>query len=678
MDEIVARLRADATAAHAGGAFVDAEALYRRVLSLQPADWQVLANFSVLAAQTGRVALAEQLLRRAIDADAKQPMTHSNLGVVLTRLKRYEAAVASFDLALSLAPSYADAHVNRAVALGYLSRHAEALAGYDEALCLMPQSPALHCNRGVLLGQMNRYEEALQSLDTALGLDPKHAPSAVGRADVLLATRRFQEGLAAARRALALAPDLPEAHVSAGNALLELSRASEALAHFDRTLALRSNDVPALIGRAAALAALLRPQDSLDCCERALAIDPQCAPAYLGQGIALHELNRYEEALACFERAIGLDPACGLAHHNRASALMQMQRFQSALQAYDHSSALMPNEPDPLFAKGVCLLLLGRFDDGWGLYESRLSGLRSLPIRAMNSNVPRWHGEAIQDKKLLVRWEQGLGDTIQFCRYLQSLANMGASIIFEVQPALRRLLRSLPAGIRLITDAATGEGADYFCPLLSVPGIIDPRLQRLPLKVPYLAAEPERIQRWRRRLGNAGFKIGVCWQGSRRRLDVGRSFPLDILVDALADLPEVRLISLQKHDGLEQLRESCAQRMEALGEDYDAGPEAFVDAAAVIRNLDLVITSDTAIAHLAGALGCQAWVALRQVPDWRWRLTSEATAWYPTLRLFRQSSPGDWAGVFQGIRLALCQQLKDAAASRSAQALPPPQVSSHQ
>jgi hypothetical protein len=268
---------------------------------------------------------------------------------------------------------------------------------------------------------------------------------------------------------------------------------------------------------------------------------------------------------------------------------------------------------------------------------------------------PMWRGEAgLAGKTLFVYADQALGDTVQFCRYAKLAAERGARVVLAVQPRLCELLRGLSPQIRVIAQAEEAGSYDYQCALASLPLAFATTLADVPAAVPYLSADPRRAARWRERIGEAGFKIGIAWQGSRNRIDVGRSVPLEFFVP-LAGLPGVRLISLQKGEALEQLRGSQSFPLELLGDDFDAGPQAFLDSAAVMSQLDLLITCDTALAHLAGALGRPIWVALKHVPDWRWLLDREDSPWYPSMRLFRQSRRGDWEGVFAAIHAELAR-----------------------
>jgi hypothetical protein len=273
--------------------------------------------------------------------------------------------------------------------------------------------------------------------------------------------------------------------------------------------------------------------------------------------------------------------------------------------------------------------------------------------------VPRWQGsEPLAGKTLLVHAEQGLGDVMQFCRYLPLLAAQGGTIVFEVMPSLKALLHSLPGDIHIIARGEPVPAVDYYCPLLSLPHALKTRVDTIPAQVPYLAAEPERVAKWTERLRELpGMRVGLAWQGNPKVEKLiwarGRSFPLAAL-EPLAQLPGVSLLSLQKGPGHEQLaRVPFADRIVDLGTDLDSGPDAFLDSAAVMANLDLVVSCDTSIVHLAGALGRPVWTALSVSPEWRWLLERNDSPWYPTMRLFRQPTEGDWGAVVTAIVRAL-------------------------
>lgn len=455
--------------------------------------------------------------------------------------------------------------------------------------------------------------------------------------------------------ALALKPDAPDALFNYGNVLKGAGRLEEALAAYDRALAVRPGYRAAQMARdetrgllAEALnrrgndaRAAGRADNALADYDRALALAPHYADARNNRAVALWGLGRLGEALAGFDAALAVKPDYVEAHYNRGNALRDMLRLDEAKQSFDRAIALNPGFAPAYRNKGFCALLLGDFASGLPLYEWRKR--LNPPIEARSYPQPLWTGkEAIHGKTLFVYIEQGLGDTIQFYRFVAPLLARGAQVILSVQDALLSLLQDASPKVALVGARAVPAAFDFHIPLMSLPLALGLTARAIPATVPYLAAEPERTARWAARIGKKGFKIGISWQGARGGV-TSRAVPLSCFKD-LSALPGVRLISLQKGFGAEQL--AALPQVECLGEGFDKDPDAFLDSAAVMASLDLVITLDSALAHLAGALGHPVWVALKQVPDWRWFLGRRDSPWYPSMRLFRQKTEGDWAGVF--------------------------------
>ena len=473
--------------------------------------------------------------------------------------------------------------------------------------------------------------------------------------------KRFDEALANYDQALALRPDHAHALYNRGIAMMELKRFDEALANYGQALALRPNYADALYSRGIALMGLRRPEEALADLDQALALRPDYADALHSRGIALMELRRPEEALASYDQALAIRPDYADAFNNRAAALKEMKRFDEALASYDKALAIRPDYPGASFNKSLCLLLLRRFEEGWDLYElrKRTDALVSF-FSALSFQRPMWDGRRdIAGKTLFVYWEQGFGDAIQFCRFARLAELRDATVIFSAPRRLGKLLRTLSPTISVIDHNEAPTEFDFHCPLMSLPLAFGTRLDSIPAETPYLCAEPERVEKWAGRVGEEGFKIGVAWQGNAGRIDASRSFsPAELL--PISQVPNVRLISLQKNDGVEQLQHLPeGMQVETLGEDYDAGDDAFLDTAAVMETLDLVISCDTAVAHLAGARGRPIWVALKYVPDWRWMLDRTDCPWYPTMRLFRQRTRDDWKWVFSEIESALRERMGD-------------------
>jgi hypothetical protein len=434
----------------------------------------------------------------------------------------------------------------------------------------------------------------------------------------------------------------------------------EALTLFDALLQQHPDAAGILVRRGVSQWSLRRMDEALASFEQAALVEPGNVDAHYSEGAVLQALHRLDAALRSYDRALALRPDLLLALNNKAMVLRDLGRVPEAVAHYDKALAIQPGNPAFLVGKGFCLMLLGDFAQGLPLLEWRKAFVTA--VGDAPAQTPFWLGEKLHGKSLLIRAEQGLGDTIQFCRYALVAKALGAKVVLGVQDNLVRLLQSLDPEIAILGTQRPFPVCDYNTMLLTMPLRAGTTPSTIPASGPYLFAEAERVDRWRQRLTGPGFKIGIAWQGERtwqgveKPEDVGRSFPL-CFYRPVADIPGVRLISLQKNDGVEQLADLPADmKVETLA-GLDAGTDAFLDTAAVMQNLDLVITSDTAIAHLAGALGRPVWLALRHVPDWRWRLEGDQTPWYPTMRLFRQAAPGAWADVFARIAAQLRAEL---------------------
>ena len=476
-----------------------------------------------------------------------------------------------------------------------------------------------------------------------LAQEPRNVQALYFLAILCAQTGRQDEALQGLGRVLALAPDFAPAWSTYGNVLGELGRWKEALAAQDKAIALGFAETGAFINRGKALGSLDRHDAALESYNAALALEPDNVEALSDRGVVLMALGRPAEALDSYERALARQPIAAT-FSNHANALQELMRPAEALASFDRALALSPDRAETHWNKALCLLRAGRLPEGLALYEWRKK--RAVWNKPVPCPVPEWTGaENLEGRTLLIQAEQGLGDTIQFCRYAELAKARGAHVILCVQDALVRLLQSLPVMVR---GTGAVPDADFHIPLLSMPLAFGTTLATIPADIPYLVAEPERVARWQSRIGGHGFRIGVCWQGAAG-IETSRHFIAERLAP-LARLPGVRLISLQKAVA------PPAAAIEYLGDDFDSGPDAFLDSAAAIQSLDLVVTVDTALAHLAGALGAPTWVALKRLADWRWFQDRGDSPWYPGMRLFRQSAPGDWDSVMSQIETALTGQ----------------------
>jgi Tfp pilus assembly protein PilF len=472
---------------------------------------------------------------------------------------------------------------------------------------------------------------------------------------------RPAEALASLDRAVALKPDAAEAHGARGNVLSDLARHPDALESYQRATALRPDYAEAFSNQTVPLRALGRPDEALAAADRAIAIRPSYAEAHLNRAGALYHLRRLEDALDASNRAVALKPDYPQAHDTRGVVLYELRRFDEAMAAYDLALALRPDFADAHHDQAMCRLMLGDFAAGWAQYEWRWRTELLGWDRPDPDGASLWLGETDPaGRTLLIRAEQGLGDTLQFCRYVPQAAARGAEVMLEVQPGLERLLSGLKGVARIVTRGEPLPPHDLQVPLLSLPLAVG---AGQPDGAPYLAAEPQAVAAWAARLRDAeGLRVGLCWAGGVRpgqqvanSIDARRSLSLEAF-SPLAGVEGVAFYSLQKGPPAKELAELQARGWAGPSiADLTAELTDFADTAALVTNLDLVITCDTAIAHLAGALGKPVWILNRFDACWRWLDGRDDSPWYASARLFRQPRPGDWASVIEEVtgRLAL-------------------------
>ena len=489
----------------------------------------------------------------------------------------------------------------------------------------MSDSSAVLLRQAVARHQAGDIFQAMVAYQRLLAADPRN-PDALHMLGVALAQRgAFGEAVPLMRAAAQLCPASAMVHLNLGNALISLERYAEAL----------------------------------QCYERVTALEPQNGQAQVRRGIALAKLGRLTEAESSFARGAALNPQDPDPHYNLGNLYGLERRHDLAVASFARALELFPGYSDARFNLALLRLLRGELREGWDLYEERFA-IDARRGAARRFAVPRWTGkEPLEGRSILLWAERGLGDTLQFCRYAPLIRERGAAVTLEVQPRLEALLASQFDDLRVVgTNEHAGE-FDYECPLLSLPRAFGTEPATIPGQVPYLGVDKGAVERWVQRLPVDGsLRVGIAWQGqmeAERNWARGRSIPLAAL-EPLASLPGVRLISLQTGPGAAQLDSvGFADRILSFGEGLDAGPGAFMDTAAIIMSLDLVISSDSAVAHLAGALGVPVWVALHTTSEWRWLLDRSDSPWYPTMRLFRQPAAGDWQAVVSEICLALSE-----------------------
>jgi tetratricopeptide (TPR) repeat protein len=538
---------------------------------------------------------------------------------------------------------FADAHYQLGVILGLLNRPDQAAASYREAVRLQPQHAEALTNLGVALAQQGRLPEAIDTLRRAVAARPTFAKAHHNLGVALAEQGQLTEAADSLRRALQYQPDYAEAHFNLANTLRDLGQRDEALTTFYQALQHRPDYPDALNNLGLLLTEMSRPAEALILLQQALRLRPDFGEARNNLGLALVDLGHFGEAIACYEKVLAQNPRSIDAHTNLGSAYKEQGRLDEAVACYDQALRLSPEAASTHWNRALAWLQKGDFERGWAEYEWRWKRKSARP-RPMRQ--PLWDGKPLNGRTILLWCEQGLGDAIQFVRYVPLVQERGGRVLLECPPPLHQLFASVAGVERVLVEGTELPPFNVHAPLMSLPYLCQTTLATIPASIPYLHADARCVERWQLRLPAGVFRIGVVWQGNpHHKWDRHRSFSPHAMAP-LAAVPGVQLISMQKGPCLDVLRtEPPCFPLTLLGDTLDA-EAPFVDTAAVMTQLDLVVTADTAAAHLAGALGVPVWVALGTIYDWRWLRGRDDTPWYPSMRLFRQRTLGDWRELF--------------------------------
>lgn len=598
-----------------------AEAAFRELLSYEPTNAEVWQALGSVCREQGKHDDALNAFQRAVTLDPEFAQAHNSLGIAFLDRGMLPQAAECFERAVSHNSDLPAARNNLGNVYLALDRKNEALAQYHDAVRILPTFAEAHGNLGNLLRELGRIDEALASCLRAVELKPNFAIGHNHLGAVYASQRRWEDAVASFRQAIFCEPKYPEAHVNLGDMLRQLGRLPEAEAALREAARLRPDMAQAHFSLALVLLDRDRLPAAAASCRQALRLDPRLAAAHQALGMIDVLEGRYEEAIDAYREAIAIDPNDAASHRNLA----------------------------------IVELLLGTYQQGWAEYEWRWQAPEAAQ-RAFSQ--PLWDGSPLAGTTILLHAEQGLGDTIQFARYAAVARQRGGRVVLACQRALMPLLRHAAGVDELAALGGPVPACDVHAPLMSLPHILGTKVDSVPVPIPYIEVDSQLVEKWRGELASiAGLKVGIAWQGSPAfRFDRYRSIPLEEFAP-LAAVPGVTLVSLQKGFGSEQIDD-----LEGRFEIVDLGPRldesaAFQDTAAVMKNLDLVITSDSAAPHLAGALGVPVWLATPMSPDWRWLLGRDDSPWYPTMRLFRQNRRGEWGPVFQRMAAALAEKL---------------------
>ena len=568
--------------------------------------------------RAGMLPEAETQYRRVLEVYPESFDCTHLLGVISYQRGDYAAAIAQIDAALKINAGISDAHFNRGNVLKKLGRLDEALASYDAAAALKPDDPLILNSRGTVLRELNRFADALVDLNAVIALRPDFSEAFNNRGNVFQDMERYDEALADYAKAIALKPDNADAFCNRGNVYKHLEQYEKGLVEYDKALALAPGHTEAIYNR----------------------------------GTTLMELRRFDEALADYDKTIPLKPGHADALYNRGTLLMGLGRIEEAIANFGEALAIKPDHADAFWNRAFARLHLGYSRKGWDDYEFRW---RTEELDALRRDLgrPQWDGGAdIAGKRILLHAEQGFGDTIMAARYARRVADMGAHVILEVPLPLVPLVEQID-GITVITQGLALPEFDLHCPMMSLPRAFDTTPENIPADVPYLRAPAAYLEKWRQRLPRTGgLRVGINWAGREAfKHDAARSIGLPRLLPLLTR-SDIQFFALQK-----DLRPGDAELLREHPHIIQLGDEikTFADSAAIVSQLDLVISSDTAIVHLAGALARPVWVLLQFVPEWRWLLGRTDSPWYPTARLFRQDKLDDWSGVIDRVAAELAR-----------------------
>lgn len=609
------------------GNLAEAEVLYQQVVEHDPNHLEAWFWLALIADQLGRTTDSVARYERVLQIQPDSPEAHGNLGSVLLKLRRFEAAIAHHRRSVQLIPENAKAHYNLAIALYENNQIDDAIQSYQQAVALAPTYANAHHNLGMALYRQGQAEAAIVHYQQAVELEPTHASARNSLGVALYQKGHLDDAIEQYRQAIAILPSYVSAHDNLGIALKQQRQLDEAATHFRTAISIQPNYVNAYINLGNTMRELGHYDQAIAYCQESIRLQPNNADAYNTYGCILVDLGRMEEAIACYEAAIQHRPDFADAHLNL----------------------------------GIILLQVGNFQRGFAEYHWRWQTKQCPDLRYTHA---LWQGEDLTGKIILLTAEQGFGDTIQFARYATLVAARGGQVVLACQKPLVRLLATIPGVFQCVDRDKDNVETHLHAPLMELPYILGTTLETIPATVPYVFPPPDAAIQLTN-FANTRLKLGFVWATNPSNSTSGkRSCPVEQFLKLL-DIPEIALYSLQKD--VPEAENACLQGRDRL-QDLQSQLLDFADTAAAIAQLDLVITVDTAVAHLAGAMGKRTWILLAHVPDWRWLLDRDDNPWYPTARLFRQVAPNAWDDVFARVVEALRAELAPAPAS------PPPLI----
>ena len=652
--------------------FIQAEFKFQKSLELMPDRTSTLTNLSATQLKLKKYSEAKATVEKALLIDGNNSEAHLNLGLIEKELKSSESALKSFNKALDLNPHYAEAWFNKGNTLCELQSYVEAITCYDKALSLRPDYVDASSNKNSILHHVKgnkssiaSYEQALEAfqagnydlvdsiLKIVLQSDTEFLPALhiLGLAKAV--QNKYKEAAELLGKAAKLNPSEPSILYNLAKALSDDGSFEDSFAVYERVIKLAPNYLEAWMGFGEVLVKLKHYEQALDAFNKVTLLNPQFAEAWSNKGNVLHELKHYDEALESLNMAITIDKNFAQAYYNRGITESTINRLEEAIASFTKAISLQNNFPSAKWNQSLCFLRLGKYSEGFIGYEARHDRAEvGNFIEKRNFRKKLWLGDiSLEGKTILLYGEQGLGDFIQFCRYVKLVSDLGAKVILEVPHSLASLIKGLDGVSQFVIKGEELPFFDYQCPLLSLPLAFKTTLQNIPFSTTYLVADPIKVKHWHQKLGEKkNTRVGVAWSSvSGFKNDADRSLFLYEFVKALPD-DGYEYICLQK-----EIKKCDEDFFNSFGKIkfYGDSLHDFSDTAALIDCVDLVISTCTSVPHLSAALGKETWILLAYSADWRWLLDRADSPWYPSVKLFRQPAIGDWNSVLDKVKCDL-------------------------
>lgn len=631
----------DAMQAHRQGRLPEAEAVYRQILAQNPNHADALHMLGLLGHQAGHSDAGIELIRRSIAVNPRNSSSHSNLAELLRSRSRFDEAEAHARQAIALDPSMAAPHINLAMILHQKGKSNEALATAVRATQLGPNEAAAYSVTGTMLADLRRPSDAAAYLEQAVRLNPRDPVSLSALGICYARLEQYDKAKIALDAAVNIAPDNIQILMNMGAVYAQMERFAEAAPWFERVLQKDPNFISALEHMASVKTSLKQFEEAIALCRRILTLYPTAMDTYATMAEALMNLGRFDEAITEMNNALKIKPWPGV-YQSLSNAYARAGQPEIGLEYVEKAVAMDPENAILHFNKSVILMLMGRLQEAWQEYEWRWKHPRMVG-RNRRFNVPQWEGQPLDGKRVLFHAEQGLGDTIFFGRYATLVAReKGGKPVMWVQNSMVELVKTIPGVDEVIGEAGPVPRVDFHLPIMSLPRVFNTSLDNIPSDFPYIKSNPEKTEHWRQEFEKRTrkFKVGLVWEGGHFQPEnFLRSNSLAAYAP-LADVPNVAFFGLQKGPAEKQCDNPPP------GMDFtNLGPfiKDFNDTAAILANLDLLISIDTSVVHVAGALGKPVWMLLAWSPGHMWMFKRPDSPWYPMFRIFRQPAFKDWA-----------------------------------